>query len=548
MGALTNKISAAVLGVVLLALWFSALIQRPLFNPDEGRYAEIPREMLAGGDWVIPQLNGLAYIEKPPLQYWATAALYAVLGPTAFSARLYTTLTAFGTVLVIWWAARRLWTRELALRAATLTVSMLLFILLGQLLTLDMSLSFYMTLCLCAFLVAQVHAEQDRPTAARNAMLLAWGAAALGVLTKGLVAAVIPGAVLVLYSGYTRDLSPWRRLSIGWGLPLFVGLAAPWHVLAERRLEDFVQFFFVREHFARFMTPVSDRQEPVWFFGAVFLVGTLPWTLSAVRALWSGWRRKASAGGFDATVFLWIWVVFIGVFFSLSDSKLIPYLLPALPALAILIAAAPLAALMRDVGHAACLVAGFGVLLMIGAVSLPWLLQSAERAPYFLQLRVPLMVVALLLLGTGAVVWRRRRGDVTRNIVLLGGGAAATVLVLLNFAGVLAPIYSGVTLSAAPGFDPNGAALYSVRTYDQTLPFYWRRSVTLVDYRGELDYGLRHDPALGMAGIEEFQVRWQLDEKAYAVMEPATFDSLRLSGLPMREIARDVHRVLVARR
>ena len=285
------------------------LIQRPLFNPDEGRYAEIPREMLAGGDWVIPHLNGLAYIEKPPLQYWATAAIYAVLGPSEFSARLYITLTAFGTVLAVWWAARRLWTRELALRAAGLTFSMLLFILLGQLLTLDMSLSFYMTGCLCAFLVAQVHAEQDRPKSARTAMLLAWTAAALGVMTKGLVAAVIPAAVLVLYSAYTRDGSPWRRLYIGWGLPLFLLIAAPWHVLAERRLDDFIQFFFVREHFARFMTPVSDRQEPFWFFGAVFLIGTLPWTVSAVRALFTGWRRQARASGFDATVFLWVWVV-----------------------------------------------------------------------------------------------------------------------------------------------------------------------------------------------------------------------------------------------
>lgn len=548
MDASPNKIGAAALGLVLLILWFSALVQRPLFNPDEGRYAEIAREMWAGGDWVIPHLNGLAYVEKPPLQYWATAALYAVLGPTEFSARLYTTLTAFGTVFAVWWAARRLWTRELALRAAAFTCSMLLFILLGQLLTLDMSLSFYMTLCLCAFLVAQVHAERDQPKDARNAMLLAWGAAALGVLTKGLVAAVIPAAVLVLYSGYTRDLSPWRRLTIGWGLPLFLLIAAPWHVLAERRLEDFVQFFFVREHFARFMTPVSDRQEPFWFFGAVFLIGTLPWTLSAVRALLSGWRRRAAVSGFDATVFLWIWVVFIGVFFSWSDSKLIPYLLPALPALAILIAAAPLAALTRDVGYAACLAALLGVLLLIGAAFLPLLLKTAERAPYFLQLRWPVMIVALLLLAAAAAVWRRRRGDVTRNIVVLGAGATAGVLVLLHAAGVLAPIYSGITLTAAPGFEPRGAAIYSVRTYDQTLPFYWRRSVTLVDYRGELDYGLRHDPALGMAGIEEFQVRWQLDEKAYAVMEPATFDSLRLSGLPMREIARDVHRVLVARR
>src|SRR5476651_2591764 len=91
---------------------------RPLFNPDEGRYAEIPREMLESGDWVIPHLNGLDYIEKPPLQYWATALSYRVLGTNAFAARLYTALTALATITLVWLAARRLWSPETAWRAA----------------------------------------------------------------------------------------------------------------------------------------------------------------------------------------------------------------------------------------------------------------------------------------------------------------------------------------------------------------------------------------------------------------------------------------------
>src|ERR1700720_959674 len=197
--ALRERWIYGALAALLSLVWLATLPARPVFNPDEGRYAEIPREMQSGGDWVIPHLNGLAYIEKPPLQYWATAASYRLLGPSEFAARLYTALSALGPILLAWLAARRLWGLEAGWRAAALLSGMLIFVVLGQLLSLDMSLTFYMTSSLVAFLSAQRAAE------ARPWMLLAWAATGLGVLTKGLVAAAIPGAVVILYSLYSRD-------------------------------------------------------------------------------------------------------------------------------------------------------------------------------------------------------------------------------------------------------------------------------------------------------------------------------------------------------
>ena len=343
------------LAAFVAVLWLATLSLRPLFNPDEGRYAEIPREMLSGGDWVIPHLNGIAYIEKPPLQYWATALSLRVFGLNEFAARLYTALCALATLAVAGLAARRLWGAAAALRAAAVLSSMLLFVALGQLLTLDMSLTLYMTCALAGFLLAQ-----SGGAAERRWMLLAWAATALGVLTKGLVAAAVPAAVLVLYSLYARDFAPWRRLHAAGGLPLFAAIAVPWHWLAARRLPDFLQFFFVHEHLKRYLTPSADREEVWWFFGAVFLLGSAPWTLSALRALAVGWRRGAPRGQFNPTLFLWIWVVFVCVFFSLSDSKLIPYILPAMPALALLIAGLPEQSLERDVPRTALVDRGGG--------------------------------------------------------------------------------------------------------------------------------------------------------------------------------------------
>jgi 4-amino-4-deoxy-L-arabinose transferase-like glycosyltransferase len=530
------------LAALLALLWLATLAARPLFNPDEGRYAEISREMQSGGDWVVPHLNGLAYIEKPPLQYWATALILRVLGPSEFAARVYTALTALATILVTWLTARRLWGPEAGWRAAAVLSGMLLFVVMGQLLTLDMSLTFYMTLSLAAFLTAQ-RAAQSRPWM----LLLAWAATGLGVLTKGLVAGAIPAAVLILYSLYSRDWAPWRRLHAKWGLPLFLVITVPWHWLAARRLPDFPEFFFVHEHLARYLTPIADRQEPWWFFGGVFLAGTIPWTLSALRVLGGGWRRRASPAEFNVTLFLWIWVVFIGVFFSLSDSKLMPYILPLMPALALLIAALPAQALERDFLFTAILTLIAG--LALGLASLNWarVIASSDRSAYFLPLAKPLGQVALLLAVSGAFVLVQRARGATRAGVFLGAGWCLAWLLLIRAAAALAPIYSGVALAAALPEADRGAPIYSVGTYDQTLTFYLQRTVTLVGYRGELDYGLRKAPGAEIADVAEFLRRWSSPTQAFAVMEKTMFDDLKSRGVPMRLVAANVRRVLVAR-
>ena len=132
-------------------LWFAMLFGRPLYDPDEGRYAEIPREMLAGGDWIIPHLNGFIYLEKPPLQYWMTALSFACCGETEGSARLYTGLCGYLTLLLVFLMGRRVWGFEAGIKALLLTVGSILFVLLGHQLTLDMALCFYLVCSLAGF-------------------------------------------------------------------------------------------------------------------------------------------------------------------------------------------------------------------------------------------------------------------------------------------------------------------------------------------------------------------------------------------------------------
>ncbi len=547
---------------MLACLWLVGLGSRPLFNPDEGRYAEIPREMLAGGDWVIPHLDGLAYAEKPPLQYWATALCYKLFGISEFSARLYCALSALGTLATLWLMGRSLGGERAGWLAAAILSGMLLFAALGHLVTLDMSLTFYLTLSLAGFLFAQ----RGEAGGSRRWMLLAWVAAALGVLSKGIIAAAIPAAVLILHSLWTRDFSAWRRLHPAIGVPLFLIITVPWHWLAARRDADFLEFYFVHEHVARYLTPIAQRVEPWWFFIAVLVAGSAPWTLSVLRVMVLGWRRERDAG-FDARSFLWVWAVFVVVFFSLSDSKLMPYILPVMPALALLIALSPPHALRRDFLMTATFTLLAGVAL--GAASLHWpqLVSTSARAEYLQPLSKAAAKIAALLSVSGAFVLlhatRGARADATREDaaraditgaddtragVFLGVGWCLAWIMLDAAAIAVAPIYSGAALAAAIAPDARQAPIYSIATYDQSLEFYLQRTVTLVHFRGELEYGLNKNPGAAVADLGQFAPLWSAAPQAFAIMEPSMFEHLQSQGLPLRIIGHNADRLVAARR
>src|SRR5262252_1053496 len=199
-------------GKVLLVcalLWFVGLEYRGLFMPDEGRYADIARAMLDSGDWVTPRLNGLKYFEKPPLQYWATAAAFALLGIDEWTARIWPALTGLLCVAFTAYAARRLAPGPSWLLAALAFAGCWGFFIGGQFLSLDMGLTFFLSAAMLAFVLSRHEAASAR--AERNWMLLAWAALACAVLSKGLVAIVIPGLALVVYCAVERDLSPLKR-------------------------------------------------------------------------------------------------------------------------------------------------------------------------------------------------------------------------------------------------------------------------------------------------------------------------------------------------
>jgi 4-amino-4-deoxy-L-arabinose transferase-like glycosyltransferase len=541
----------AVLGCTVV--WFALLAGRPLYDPDEGRYAEIPREMLSGGDWVIPHLNALVYLEKPPLQYWLTALTFKGFGQNEFTARLCTGVAGFLSLVTVFLLGRTLWGLDAGVRALSYTAASMLFVLLGHQLTLDMLLCFFLLAALGCFLVAQVRRENSGRW--RYWMLGCWAAMALAVLTKGLIGVLIPAATLGLYVLWQRDWPLLRTLNLRWGAPLFAVIAVPWFVLAARENAQFLRFIFIREHLQRFLTPIEHRSEPWWFFVPVLIVGIAPWLPQAVRALIPSGASRLPQGRFDVSRMLWIWCTFIFIFFSLSDSKLIPYILPVVPALALLCAGNEAADSRRGLMAGALLSLAFSV--GIAAYAGGWWGSESGR-PLLLLIR-PTLVGTIVLLALGALVCFVCAGRGRPRMALTALSAAwflsaGSILVAADAAQALFSAKDvALALRRQAALDGAGGApidvpVFAVQSYQQSLPFYLRRPVVLVDYRDEFDLGLTEDPQRGIATLAQFAGVWRSLRSGFAVMPQGTRDKLSALGLPMREIARFPDRVIVSRR
>ena len=524
---------AVLLGALLV--WFLPLGSYRLFNPDEGRYAEIAREMAAGGDWVTPRLDALRYFEKPPLQYWATAATYQVFGASEWSARLWVALTGFLGLLLTGWIGARLFGATAGVLAALVQAGALLYLGLARILTLDMGLTVTLELALCGLLLL-AQPERKDADARLGAGLLAFGVA-LAFLAKGLVGILIPGAVGVLYMLLRRDWGLALRARPWWTLLALGVIAAPWVLLVEKRNPGFAQFFFVHEHFTRFLTRVHQRYEPDWFFIPVLLVGFMPWTALLPAIARCSWRDCRNRDG--PVQLLVIWLVFGLVFFSLSQSKLVPYILPLFPALALLagrsLGALEAATLRRAllVGGAFWLALGLAVLLLWREPAMAARLDIAA-GPAGPAIGTGFLLAALL---TAAAAWLAPKAGAVVAVATATLGSLALLTVLLPAAQQMPQQRSlEALITAAAAQLHSGTTIYCVDDYEQSLPFYLKRPCTLVGYRGELDFGLRQEPGRWIPDLAQFAARWQGERDAMAVIRAESYLELRRMGLPMRVI------------
>ena len=514
--------------LLLLTLGFGALYvfllgRLPLANPDEPRYAQIPREMLAAGDWTLGRLNGVPYLEKPPLVYWAVGLCHRLFGPAEWAMRLTPTLFALGGVLLVYATARRLHGRPAGIGAAVVFGTSLLTFALARVLLLDMALSVLMSATLFCFLLG----VREPPGARRRWFFYGlYASAALATLTKGLIGFLIPGAVMFLW---LLVFNQWKRLLpmhlVGGGL-LFLAIAAPWHVLAAQRNPEWAEFYFVREHWQRFTEPGHGRTEAWWFFGPVLVFGLFPWIgflgCATRAAIAGGWKRRHENA---EAWFLVTWAVFVFLFFNKSQSKLIPYILPMFPAMAVLIG--PWLARRWTEGDAVPLRRGLRVfaffcgllaVALLIAVLKPGAIRDVEQAaqlrPYGIGMALVLMVGGVL-----APWFARVRGPAAGLITLVGTTIGFFMGIVLAAPGFQRPDTKELALVARERVAP-ADRVYHYWAFFHDFLYYSERPVGLVSYVDELEVRFLAPAERAARFIDDAELRrqWSSPQRVWLVV------------------------------
>ncbi|WP_240964680.1 glycosyltransferase family 39 protein [Acidovorax sp. SRB_24] len=322
------------------ALWALLLVLaglRPLALPDEGRYAEIGRWMLVSGDWLTPRLDGIPFFHKPPLLHWLQALAMAVFGAGVWAARLAPALHAGLMMVTVYLAALQVAPPAVARRAALMLGTSLSFLAAGQYVNHDMLVAAWIGVAIWSFALAFLHGPRPHAALAR----LGFVACALGVLSKGLIGLALPGLVLLVWLLWTRQLPKALRLPWASGLALFAVIALPWFVLAQRQYPDFVGYLFGVQQFGRYTGTAFNNPRPWWFYLPALAGLFFPWVIFALNQVKAPVQSaQAATDSIARPVWLlcWIWMVAIVGFFSVPNSKIVGYVLPVMPPLALLAA------------------------------------------------------------------------------------------------------------------------------------------------------------------------------------------------------------------
>jgi 4-amino-4-deoxy-L-arabinose transferase-like glycosyltransferase/peptidoglycan/xylan/chitin deacetylase (PgdA/CDA1 family) len=506
----------------------------PLSEPDEARYAEIAREMLVRDDWVTPHLNFVKYFEKPPLMYWVTALAFRAFGMSEFTARLPAMVSGLATAALSVWLAHRMFGRTAALLTLPIVTLGPLFATLAQTLTLDMGLTCFMTLAMAAlwFGWSEHGAQSSEPPAgtqsgSRAPYRVAYVAAAVAVLIKGPVAAVLVAAsalpFLALHGGWraVRPALDWRGFVLG------LAVALPWFILVSWRNPEFVRFFVIDQHIARYLW-TQEHGEPVWYYVPLIPLVLVPWGLLVLfdppllRAVLAP-RTWAAP-----TRFLVIWAGVIVVFFSLSTSKLVTYILPAVPPVAILTART------IELGLAGGRAAGLsrvGWLLLIGG---PVMGLCGAILPLVVDnWRMPL--VAPYLFAGGAVF--AITGWLVRRVVCGGRPYAALAALAVGWLAVLAVAVTGrglannyrtLGLAARAAIGPEDR-LATYNHFVEGIPFYAERRTIMVNHCGELRFGSEQGDQSAYFWPDDDTLRreWAAPGRLFLIINRSELDALQ---------------------
>jgi 4-amino-4-deoxy-L-arabinose transferase-like glycosyltransferase len=418
---------AALIAVSGVAFFFG-LGRLALTGPDEPRYAEVAREMFAAGDYITPRLAGCLWFEKPALFYWMAAAAYHLFGVNEFAARFPSALAALIAVLFTYYVVSRTVSHSLGLVSSLALATCGLFIGYARAATTDMVMAATMAV---AFLSAFLFSATGR----QRHWILCWAAVGAAVLAKGLVAIVFAVAILVIYFFIASELKSvgWRRWIIGLGV--MTAVAALWYgPVTARHGWEFINKFIIEHHFERYLTERHAHPQPVYYYLLVAPAGLLPWSFFLIPAIGRIRRlRPRESGRSRLAAFAWVWAGVMLIFFSFSGSKLPGYILPAVPALVIIVGL-EIERVWRGEGGRLLEAAAWLTALLLVAVGAALAVYIRREAISVVGLQWALwaMPIAVGLMAVLMLAFRRRRAFLMAGAATVAATVAAAAILLLT--------------------------------------------------------------------------------------------------------------------
>ncbi len=544
--SLSHREECAV-GVLAFMVFFFHLGSYGLWEPDEARYAEIAREMLSSGNFLVPHLNYVPYIEKPPLLYWMTSLAFHFLGTNEFAARLVPALSALGGVIATYWFGRRAFDHRRGLLAAAILITSPIYTVMAQVLITDMLLTVLLTVAFFSLFLQWREGGRW--------WLAIYPAAGLAVLTKGPVGVILPGLAGLLFLWRQGELrAGLKKFHLVAGALIIAAVVLPWFVAIAIRQPGFIDFYFVREHFRRAFVSTYSHGEPFYFYLPVLLVGLLPWSICLPLLLSDATRGPARS-------FCAIVAGIVVALFSAANAKLMPYVLPAVPPLAILLADSIFCALENRTVQSrawqmrkAFIVTAVAAVLCVGGVAC---LIMAVAASHIHDRDVALLGPVFLAIGAilpaggaGAfAAFRRERFEAGLALVVV---TVAGALLAGTYGRIrVESLHSYASLSRELALRAPASTLIDYHRYPQAIPFYTHKRVILAGpFRSELRFGAEHSPDRTQYFPEtdgELLSLWARDPSPVLVIDEADLPHLAVGLGPVRLIASQGHKRAVTK-
>ena len=485
--------------LVSIPLLFWQLGSYALFDPDEGRYAEIPRELLARGNWVTPTLNFVTYFEKPPLLYWLSAISFWLFGLNEWAARLTPVLSAFLGLYVAYALGRRMWGARGGILSALILGTSLLWTIIGREAVIDTLLStlVFATLAFWWLAHTQVETSNERRWEKYFYDIGFWVSLGLAFLAKGPVVVVLAGGSIFFYLLICKQWKALKGMGWLWGVPLCALIAAPWFILVAMHNPSYNHFFWYGQNFARFLGIGKNREHVKGFFYFIEFLPLIffPWSCFVASAAF-GWKKlkiwPPDTLRRRSVIFLLSCFLFITLFFSASTSKLITYILPAVPFMAVLMGGYFDTLIRRNNSvlfpRAGVWILGILIVVVIGGAATfgaKELVRIEDLSPYLI---VPPCLALLIWLA--GLIWAARLKSVWKTALVTIGGFTLFWLAGLQILIAVAPNHTQKVLlqHIEPGLK-QGGEIVQFGGLTQSVGFYTKSRVRIINGTGEINHG-----------------------------------------------------------